>query len=164
MISKEIGYSPDSPRFYKYDPNKEIYCINFGFQEIENQMYSCYRIISHYKPSLDDAIEQMTNYINSEVTENIVNFVYNGYKIWLTVENQNDFLIAKAAGLTTLTVKAEFEGNTVYIDVELSEFLQAMSNHINSTLNAGRTLKDNLIIELTELFNTYAQTTNQETA
>lgn len=164
MISKEIGYSPNAPKFYKYNPNKEIYCINFGFKEIEDQQYSCYHVICNYKPSLEEVKDMAMDFINSEITNDIIAFSYNGYKIWLTLENQNDFLIAKAAGLTEMKIKAELDNNPVYIYVELSDFGQAMAQHINSVLEAGRILKDNINEELTDIFNTYAEKIDTETS
>ena len=133
-----------------------MYCLRYGFKP-SSDGFTCYYALTNHFPTREEIISETINLVNQEITDSITEFNYNGFKIWLTLENQNDFLLAKAGGLTTLSVKAEQDGSQVYIDVDLNEFLPTVSNHIITTLTNGRNLKDELIVEINELFDNYAK-------
>lgn len=108
-----------------------------------------------YKPGLEQIKAEITEFINDKVKESIMNdFVWNGYKVYLSVENQNNYKVAYDLAVQSngksLPVKFKFEKNgkpfyyTFNTVTELSNFYMKVVNHINSCLEKGWELKDSI--------------------
>lgn len=98
------------------------------------------------------------NSLNTEIDKYVANrilkgFKWNGYKVWLSKENQQNYaswLTAAKANPEILPLKAKFNvglmNDEVYYDFtsikELEDFYAKAIKFINDTINEGRKMKD----------------------
>ena len=80
-------------------------------------------------------------------------FVWNGYSVWLSSENQKNYSdwynLAKSTDkIFPLTAKFNKNGKTIYYEFttlnELEDLYIKMTKYINDTVNYGRKMKDNI--------------------
>lgn len=108
-----------------------------------------------HKPTLDDIRNVIIKHYNKEIDEQILNgFSWNGYDVYLSIENQFNYKAAYDLAIQThganLPIKFKF-GTMIYpkyytftsID-ELSDFYMSAVNYINDTLSKGWEQKDSI--------------------
>lgn len=125
----------------------------YGYGE-ENGMGYDYRHTFDHKPTKEEVLEVITNHVNSMTDQLILSgYVWHGYNVWLSTENQFNFKsaydVAVQTGGRTLPIKfklGESDGEPNYfvfedMDTFADFYYQALSFIIES-LNAGWMKKD----------------------
>lgn len=109
----------------------------------------------NYVPTIDDIKKVVLDYYNKQIDNEITSgLVWNGMKIWLSSENQFNYKAAYDLAIqtngSTLPIVFKFgdEQNTVYHEFrnieELTDFYMSSIKHIQSTLEKGWRMKDNI--------------------
>lgn len=130
--------------------------VFFGFGKEGDTGYN-YRQTLEYKPTVSDVRKLIIDTINANTDEKILNgFVWNGIRVYLSAENQNNFKAAYDLNVQTsgamLPMKFKLgedeDGRAVYYTFEnmgdFSNFYMSAVAHINQCLNEGWQEKDSL--------------------
>ena len=130
--------------------------VFFGFGKEGDTGYN-YRQTLEYKPTVSDVRKLIIDTINANTDEKILNgFVWNGIRVYLSAENQNNFKAAYDLNVQTsgamLPMKFKLgedeDGRAVYYTFEnmgdFSNFYMSAGAHINQCLNEGWQEKDSL--------------------
>ena len=106
------------------------------------------------KPSFYSLQNKILSEIDTLVKDKILKgFVWNGYSVWLSSENQKNYSdwynLAKSTDkIFPLTAKFNKNGKTIYYEFttlnELEDLYIKMTKYINDTVNYGRKMKDNI--------------------
>ena len=106
------------------------------------------------KPSFYSLQNKILSEIDTLIKDKILKgFVWNGYSVWLSSENQKNYSdwynLAKSTDkIFPLTAKFNKNGKTIYYEFttlnELEDLYIKMTKYINDTVNYGRKMKDNI--------------------
>ena len=133
--------------------------VFYGFGEDEGGKY-CYRQTFDHRPAVNELHQLIIDTINADTDEKILKgFVWQGIRVWLSQENQNNFkaaydLAVQSEG-ATLPVKFKLgedaSGAAIYHTFEgmadFTNFYTHAVSYINQCLNDGWQEKDNLDME-----------------
>ena len=130
--------------------------VFYGFGMDGDQGYN-YRQTLEHKPTVGEVKQLIIDTINANTDEKILNgFVWNGIRVYLSSENQNNFKAAYDLNVQTSGVMLpmkfklgeDAEGNAVYYTFanmgDFSNFYMSAVEHINQCLNEGWAEKDSL--------------------
>jgi hypothetical protein len=94
------------------------------------------------------------NYFNDKIKDAILRgFVWNGYNVWLSAENQknySDWYVCTKDSNRVLPLTAKFSknGKTIYYEFnsheEIADLYENMIKHINKVVNENRKQKDSI--------------------
>ena len=112
-------------------------------------------MVFSYKPNANDIYNKIVEYVNNSVNYKITNlFVWNGYIVNLSMENQQNYKTAFDLAVQTdgknLPLKFKFKkGNKVeyftFNDLDtLKDFYLKLNKHINDSLSEGWEIKDSI--------------------
>lgn len=112
-----------------------------------------------YKPSLDEIKELVISYYNDDIKQKILSgFLWKGYKVWLSTENQLNYKTSHDLSILTngsnlpVTFKFGDEYNPEYYTFDnvddLGDFYSKAVAYINNTLSAGWLKKERIKWEL----------------
>lgn len=108
-----------------------------------------------YIPSLKEIQDVILEYYNKEINEEIYNgCIFNGMKVWLSLENQLNYKVMYDLTYQTngknlpVTLKLGDSDNPIYYDLktidDVSIFYLTTVNHIQETLKKGWLKKDSI--------------------
>lgn len=114
--------------------------------------------VANRNPSIREIEKNILDAVNSEVNRNIkCNFSWKGYNVWLSRENQINYLSwlligEKDPSIFPITAKFKKNGKESYYVFtshdELADFCTSMTKYINTCVNEGRKIKDSLNIQM----------------
>lgn len=126
------------------DPLRKIYKLRWdisegSYEEIE---------ISH-KPTLDEIKQIVESWYNKQTEDKIINgFTYKGYKVYLSKENQTNYILFADSDIIPVQVKfGTLEDPIYYVfntQEELKQFKAQIASHINKCLQDGWNRKKNI--------------------
>ena len=166
MIKIESIYEPAPIRCF--DPVGGQYTVSLEIQNNEDLgKWTYYEHDFPHFPGVDEIRTVIEDQINLETGEEITSgYVWNGMKVWLSLENQRNYeslLTSMQAELDVLPVKLRFGTTTepkyhVFEDLEeYKEFYTGLQKHITDCLSRGWARKDNVNYKI------YESTKNSET-
>lgn len=139
---------------------EELELVNSRFVKtgklVPTGFYCWCSAVIDFVPTPDEVENLVFEYINSNTRNQIVNnFIWNGYSVNLSDENQRNYKAAFDLAMQTdgesLPVKFKFakDGKTEYyvftlVD-ELKDFYLKANKHINTCLERGWAIKDNFV-------------------
>lgn len=135
----------------------DTYCLLIFGYGVENGQGYTYRKYYDHKPSLAELKTDIEGLVNKHTDSTVISqFEWNGYQVWLSMENQFNFKaaydLALQSGGATLPIKfklGEYEDGTpayfVFEDMDtFTDFYTKAIQFINSALNDGWVEKDNI--------------------
>lgn len=138
------------------------YIVNWGLSKVNNNpdddTYKWYYFILTHKPSIVEIKDTINTYINEQIKKAITeNFIWNGMKIKLSLENQIDYKLLFDTTMiqngTNLPEKLKFKSNgeTIYYEIdnidEFKDFIIQMNNHIRNCVKIGYDMKESIHYE-----------------
>lgn len=138
------------------------YIVSWGLEKVNNNpeddTYKWYYFILTHKPSIVEIKEIINAYINELIKKSITeNFIWNGMKIKLSIENQIDykllFDITMLQNGENLPEKLKFKSNgeIIYYEIdnidEFKDFIIQMNNHIRNCVKIGYDMKESIHYE-----------------
>lgn len=144
--------------FELYDSHKQIYKVRFNVETQENGGVSFIEETFNYKPSLSDIKTLIIDWYNEQCTNEIVKgFSYNNIPVWLSRENQSNFIISYSVALQRSISSLEYnpvkfklgtDDNINYTTFstfdELKSFIESMYEYIKSVLSKYWELKEGI--------------------
>lgn len=129
--------------------------INCKGEEVETPLAIWQEHTFNHIPTLEEVQNVVIDYYNSIISNQIIGgFVWKGYQVWLSSENQINYktlydLAIQTQGATLpVTVKFNKDNTQSYYtftDIEeLTDFYLSLVNHIQTTLKNGWLKKDNI--------------------
>ena len=138
------------------------YIVNWGLSKVNNNpdddTYKWYYFILTHKPSIVEIKDTINTYINEQIKKAITeNFIWNGMKIKLSLENQIDYKLLFDTTMiqngTNLPEKLKFKSNgeTIHYEIdnidEFKDFIIQMNNHIRNCVKIGYDMKESIHYE-----------------
>lgn len=132
------------------------YMLFYGLYQDEHGGTYEYRHTFDHKPSWDEVKCILVEAINEHTRERILNgFEWNGEHVWLSDENQRNFMMMEKLGEDAYPLKVKINeddvGEPIYYIFsnvkEFAEFSKQCSRHVKETLQSGWNEKDSLIAE-----------------
>ena len=106
------------------------------------------------KPSINEIKTLIFDEIDAKTKKDILSgFVWNGYNVWLSSENQKNYsdwynLVKDNDKVLPLTAKFSKNKKTIYYEFssfdEIASLYAEMVKHINKVINNGRKMKDSI--------------------
>ena len=133
------------------DPLRNIYRLRWDFSKDSYE-----EVELKYKPSKEDIQSIIEDYYNKQTEENIINgFSYKGNKVYLSRDNQLNYLLFANSTIFPINVKFGTSDNPIYYTFEskdeMNVFVNKIANHISSCLQDGWNKKKNIDWNLYEL-------------
>lgn len=100
-------------------------------------------------PTLHQLRTDIESYYNTQVQHRILSgFIYRDTPIWLSTENQQNYITAYTLGLDYLKVKGGTDSEPKYLELtskeEIAEFVKAMQIYIQECISWGWEKKDSV--------------------
>lgn len=129
--------------------------IMFGYTPINNTLGRCVTHTFTNKVSVENIKKLINEYYNQKTNANILSgLTYNGYMVWLSTENQQNYKSAYDLAISSnganLPFKAKLgtDENYIYYTFntvdEIKDFYLSVYNHIQGCISKGWELKDNI--------------------
>lgn len=144
---KRVEGGVNIPSFQKVNLRKGYYAVRWDFQtnEDENTVNYMETVFDHL-PTEDEIRSVINKYYNEITDQKILSgFKYKDIPVWLSLENQNNYLMAAVAGLSSYMVKGGSDSASINITLntheEILDFVAAMQQYISKCIGEGRTKK-----------------------
>lgn len=103
----------------------------------------------NHRPQTNDLRGVVDEYYNTQVQQKILSgFTYNDTPIWLSTENQQNYITAYTLGLDYLKVKGGTDSEPKYLELtskeEIAEFVKALQIYIQECISWGWEKKDSV--------------------
>lgn len=146
-------YSDFSPKLIEHVGIKS-WRVRWNICKVDDG-YSYYELDCSYKPTLEEIRDIIIETYNKDIDDAILSgFTWNGFKIWLSSENQFNYKTAYDLAVQTngatlpVTFKFGTSESPEYYEFDslstLSDFYTKAVNHVISTLSEGWKLKDSI--------------------
>lgn len=124
------------------------YAIDIQYSDTTED-YSWTSLDYTYEVSLSQLKADIESYYNTQVQQRILSgFTYRDTPIWLSTENQQNYITAYTLGLEHLKVKGGTEYESKYFELtskeEIAEFVKAMQIYIQECISWGWEKKDSV--------------------
>jgi hypothetical protein len=134
-----------------YKVGRRAYMLFYGLYTDDKGSTYEYRHSFDHKPTWDEVKAVLIETINAQTKEKILNgFTWNDMKVWLSEDNQRNFMMINNYGVYPLQMKineAE-DGSPIYHTFadanEFNDFSKLASQYVIETLYQGWTEKDQL--------------------
>ena len=124
------------------------YAIDIQYSDTTED-YSWTSLDYTYEVSLPQLRADIESYYNTQVQQRILSgFMFNDTPIWLSAENQQNYITAYTLGLDYLKVKGGTDSEPKYLELtskeEIAEFVKAMQVYIQECIAWGWEKKDSV--------------------
>lgn len=132
---------------------RRTFTLFYGLYTDEHGGTYEYRHIFDHKPTWEEVKAVLVEAINEHTHETIINgFIWNGLRIWLSDENQRNFMMIEKLTNESYPLKVKInedaDGQPIYYtfvsEEEFAAFSKLCSQHVIDTWAAGWKEKDNL--------------------
>lgn len=147
-FTKTTG-SNQTPALECINPKKNIWLYRCNYENTDAQQATYYEVQFNHEPTEQEQKDTYDKIINQIVQETILSgFRWNGYTVWLSQTNQQNYKAAADIALQTdgqnLPFTAKFENDkneTIFYNFtttkELTQFYYEVNNFIQQTLQQG---------------------------
>lgn len=141
------------PSFQKVNLRKGYYAVRWDFQNNEDGNTVNYmETVFDHLPSEDEIRSVINKYYNEITDQKILSgFTYKDVPIWLSIENQNNYLMAAVSGISSYMIKGGSDSSPINLTLnsheEIVEFVAAMQEYISNCINEGRANKTGINFE-----------------
>lgn len=147
-INFSTVYSTDHPVLYSYVEKLGLYRYVVEYRMTELREYETLVCSSNFRLSKELLRKSIEEYYNTIVKDKILNWNYKELEIYLSNENQQNYITAYTLGLDYLKVKGGTDSEPKYLELtskeEIAEFVKAMQVYIQECVAWGWEKKDSV--------------------
>lgn len=147
-INFSTVYSTDPPVLYSHIEKLGLYRYVVEYRMTELREYETLVCSSNFRLSKVLLRKSIEEYYNTIVKDKILHWNHNELEIYLSNENQQNYITAYTLGLDYLKVKGGTENEPQYLELtskeEIAEFVKAMQVYIQECVAWGWEKKDSV--------------------